>query len=161
MRNNKSKFAKRWIVNIFYIIIALMLSIAVINIASAETTLEQDVASFGRSALGKLSGQSNPKSAGNDPIQGTGKLVDFYNRNQSLIDFFIMFALFCSIALIGLKKTGFGESGGNAMKGLAIAVGAALAIAALKAGYSPSFFVPFVKNFLFLIIFFIIFMVIK
>ncbi|MBI2135562.1 hypothetical protein HYU06_00650 [Candidatus Woesearchaeota archaeon] len=163
MRSNNfnNKFMRKLIVNISYIIIALMLSIVVINIASAETTLEQDVASFGRSALGKLSGQSNTKGVGNDPIQGTGKLVDFYNRNQSLIDFFIMFALFCSIALIGLKKTGFGESGGNAMKGLAIAVGAALAIAALKAGYSPSFFVPFVKNFLFLIIFFVIFMVIK
>ncbi len=158
--NNNSKFARRMIANIFYIMIALMLSIVIVNIVSAETTLEQDFASFGKTALGKLSGQSNSRGTGNDPIQGTGKLVDFYNRNQSLIDFFVMFTLFATVALVGLNKVGFGE-GGNAMKGLALAVGAALALAALKAGYSPSFFVPFVKNFLFLIIFLIIFLVIK
>ncbi|HIH42225.1 TPA: hypothetical protein HA246_01135 [Candidatus Woesearchaeota archaeon] len=125
-------------------------------IVSAADTLEGDVSDVIKS----LSGSSNYRPAGTDKIQGTGKLVDFYNRHQSLIDFFVMFTLFATVALVGLNKVGFGE-GGNAMKGMALAVGAALALAALKAGYSPSFFVPFVKNFLFLIIFLIIFLVIK
>ncbi len=136
-----------------YAIVSLVITSIIVN---AADTLEGDVSD----AIKSFRGTSNYRAAGTDPIPGTGKLVDFYNRHQSLIDFFVMFTLFTAVALVGLNKVGFGE-GGNAMKGLAIAVGAALALAALKAGYSPNFFVPFVKNFLFLIIFLIIFLVIK
>ncbi|MBS3158625.1 hypothetical protein J4206_05040 [Candidatus Woesearchaeota archaeon] len=169
-RKNVANKAAR---NILALLIALFIITIIVQIANADThsavvsfegyaatssgdTLESDVSD----AIKSFRGTSNYRAAGTDPIRGTGKLVDFYNRHQSLIDFFVMFTLFATVALVGLNKVGFGE-GGNAMKGMALAVGAALALAALKAGYSPSFFVPFVKNFLFLIIFLVIFLVVK
>lgn len=93
-----------------------------------------------------------------EDIKGEGVPVTFYNKHRVTIDFFIMFALFCAISMLGLKK--FGAEGAPA-KGVAVALALALALAAMKAGFSPSFFIPFVKNALFLIIFFMIFMIVR
>jgi hypothetical protein len=133
------------------LIVALMITSMIASFVAAD---------FHNDVLGKLKGNKPTYSPGSDTIPGNGKFVQFYNRHQSMVDFFIMFSVFCSIVLIGLKKVGYGDTG-NAMKGLAIAFGAALALASLKAGISPSFFIPFVKNFLFLIVFFVIFLIIR
>lgn len=83
--------------------------------------------------------------------------IEFYDKHYQIIDFLVMFVLFTAISFVGLQ--GFMKEGGksNAVKGIAVAVGAALSLAGLKAGISPSFFIPFVKNALFFIIMFVIF----
>ena len=82
--------------------------------------------------------------------------VSIYDRYAGLFDFLIFTTLFVAIAHIAFSKV-FGDDfkkagAGNAIKALTLVVGAALSIAALKAGLSVSFFIPFVKNLIFFII---------
>lgn len=86
--------------------------------------------------------------------------IPFYDRNAQFIDFAIFLILFTSITMIGLKK---GFAGGketetqNAVKALAMIIGLAMTLAALKAGLSVTFFIPFVANTLFFIMIIIVF----
>jgi len=80
--------------------------------------------------------------------------VPIYDDYYQIIDFMIFLILFVSISSIALKKAFAGdqyEKSGSAIRALAIIIGLALALAALKAGLSVTFFIPFVTNALFFI----------
>lgn len=83
--------------------------------------------------------------------------LSFYDRNTQLWDFLLFFVMYLSIAYLGLKQ--WIEKGGGAAKSLAVVIGAALALATLKAGMSVTFFIPFVKNALFFIMYMVVFLI--
>jgi len=85
--------------------------------------------------------------------------IPFYDNNKLLIDFLIFFVIFLSIATISMRRVFKGT--GNAATGLAITLAAALALAAIKAGMSVTFFIPFVKNILYLLLFIVIFLLFR
>ncbi|MBW2978468.1 hypothetical protein KY331_06495 [Candidatus Woesearchaeota archaeon] len=86
--------------------------------------------------------------------------VPFYDNNKLLIDFMIFFVIFLSISTLSLTKV-FAKGGKNAALGLSIALAAALALAAIKAGMSVTFFIPFVKNILIFLLFIVIFLLFR
>jgi len=96
----------------------------------------------------------------------TRQQLPWYEKYAQFFDFIIFLVLFTSLSTIGLKKFGgksWGESGaGNAVISLSIIMGLAMAIAAVKAGLSVTFFIPFVKNMLyFLVLMLVYFVLIK
>ncbi len=91
--------------------------------------------------------------------------VNIYDTYAQLIDFLLFLSLFVAIAHIAFKKW-FGEDfknagAGNAVRALAVVVGTALAIAALKAGLSVTFFIPFVKNLIFFLVMVVIYFLLQ
>lgn len=92
-----------------------------------------------------------------DTSEKSSGTLTWYDQNTQLIDFIVFFIIFLSISYMGLKK--WIEKGGNAGKSLAIGIGIALSLAALKAGISATFFIPFVENAFFFILFIVIFFI--
>jgi len=90
--------------------------------------------------------------------EGAGALT-WYDQHTQLIDFTVFFIMFLSIAYLGLRQWLKDEKTAGAVKGLTIAIAAALSLATLKAGVSVTFFIPFVKNALFFITYLVVFLV--
>lgn len=103
-------------------------------------------------------GQSVKSWFGSAKAGDTG--VGIYDSNKIFIDFLIFFVIFLSIATVSLSKF-LGGAGRGPVIGLSVALAAALALAAIKAGMGVTFFIPFVKNALFFIIFIVIFLLLK
>ncbi len=83
---------------------------------------------------------------------------DYYDKHSKGIDFIVFFTIFTAIAMMGLLQV-FKDSGKNAAIVLSLALGAMLGFAALKAGMNAKFFIPFVKNILFFIVFLAVYLV--
>jgi hypothetical protein len=105
--------------------------------------------------MAKIGGMFNKEKAQAEAKTTTG--IQVYDNNSAIIDFFIFFTLFLSASFFGLGK--YIKEGGSAARGMAIAIGAALAIAAVKAGMGPTFFIPFVKNIFLFIATIVVFLV--
>ena len=94
-----------------------------------------------------------------------GTDLPWYDRHGQAIDFIFFMLLFMAITHIALSKAvgkEWKDAGAkNAAIALAIILGAAMGIAAVKAGMSVTFFVPFVKNVLFFIVWFLVFLLLK
>ncbi|MBS3109155.1 hypothetical protein J4227_01345 [Candidatus Woesearchaeota archaeon] len=91
---------------------------------------------------------------GTDATSSTG--LPIYDKYAQFFDFLIFTGIFVAIVYIGLSKF-WGEDikqggAGRAVRALAIIVGAAMAIAVIRAGLSVSFFIPFAKNLLFFLV---------
>ncbi|ENO12064.1 hypothetical protein MBGDC06_00102, partial [Thermoplasmatales archaeon SCGC AB-539-C06] len=86
--------------------------------------------------------------------------IQLYDNNKTLIDFAIFFTMFLAISILSLSRF-LGAGGKNPMIALSLALSTALALAAIKAGMSITFFIPFVKNAMFFIMFILIFLLFK
>ncbi|NQV08460.1 hypothetical protein HQ529_01260 [Candidatus Woesearchaeota archaeon] len=88
--------------------------------------------------------------------------IPIYDEYYQIIDFGIFLILFIAISTISLGKAFAGEEwkdSRNAIKALAIIIGIAMAIAALKAGLSVTFFIPFVVNTIFFVCILVVYFV--
>ncbi|MFH1133295.1 MAG: hypothetical protein V1735_02315 [Nanoarchaeota archaeon] len=81
-----------------------------------------------------------------------------YKTQRKVVDFFVFFAIFLSVAWLGLTKA-FGDQGkGNASKALAVAIGFALALSLVAfSNVSLAYLFPFARNLLFLLAFLLIY----
>ncbi len=109
-------------------------------VSMVAVSVDASLGSKAGGALDKILGMFSKKDV--EVRENTG--MAWYDNNAAVIDFFIFFLLFLGSAALGLKKQM--KEGGGAAKGIAIALAAALAIAAMRAGMGVSFFIPFVKN---------------
>ena len=93
-------------------------------------------------------------------IKSSDTGIQLYDNNKTLIDFAIFFTIFLAISILSLNRF-LGAAGKNAMIALSLALSTALALAAIKAGMSITFFIPFVKNAIFFIMFILIFLLFR
>ncbi|KHO45715.1 MAG: hypothetical protein QS98_C0008G0019 [archaeon GW2011_AR3] len=135
MKQGKGKKGNK--VNIQLLIISLMLALI-------ATPVMADVIDSAGNFFGRFMSFTS---------RGASSTAGIYDTYAEFFDFVIFTLIFIAVLQIALNRVwgeDFKKAGaGNAIRGLVIILGIAFGIAAIKAGLTVSFFIPFVRNLLY------------
>ncbi len=86
---------------------------------------------------------ANPVGDFIDNLQEGQTGLSIYDENKEVVDFFLFFSLFLAITFLSLSNFFQGEGQRNPLMVISFVIAASFAIAAMKAGLSPSKLSPF------------------